>query len=181
MSDAQSAMTTWIGTLAHGGLLTSPLEEAGVTVAAYVVGEERLSELREWLVAQPAEELVKQRVAAVEICIWMANADRNLDPEEAHLLKEIILWSELDDDTQDRLVEAVHEPPSLEGIEERLTHPVLRELMLALAWELAHADGKLAGREEAFLTGLAKRLEIAPERARELHAAITDRIGQLPG
>lgn len=181
MSDAQTAMTTWIGTLAHGGVLRSDLEEAGVTVAAYVVGEERMSELREWMTKQSPEVLAAQRVAAVEICIWMANADRNLDPEEVQLLKEIILRSELDDDTQDALVAAVHEPPSLDGIESRIGHPVLKELLLALSWELAHADGNVAASEEAFLTGLAKRLGISPERSRELHAAVTQRISQMPG
>ena len=180
MSDSQTAMTTWIGTLAHGGILQSPLEEAGVTVAAYVVGEEKLGELREWMLKQSPETLAAQRVAAVEICIWMANADRNLDPEEAHLLKEIISRSELDEDTQDELVAAVHEPPSLEGIEDRIGHPVLKELLLALSWELAHADGTVAPSEEAFLTGLAKRLGVSPERSRELHGAITERISQLP-
>ena len=82
MGDRASAYFEQADRLAHGGVLRSDLEEAGVTVAAYVVGEERLSELREWMTKQSPDVLAAQRVAAVEICIWMANADRNLDPEE---------------------------------------------------------------------------------------------------
>ena len=44
------AIASWIGTLASGGLITDAHQEAGLSVAAYVVGESRLAELREWLV-----------------------------------------------------------------------------------------------------------------------------------
>ena len=127
MSDSSMAMSTWIGALSSGGVLRGELEEAGVTVAAYVVGEDRLSELREWMVQQPKDVIAREQVAAIQVCIWMANADRNLDPEESHLLQQIIMNSGLDADTQDQLVTEVHDPPSLEGLEERLTHPVLRD------------------------------------------------------
>ena len=139
MSDSSMAMSTWIGALSSGGVLRGELEEAGVTVAAYVVGEDRLSELREWMVQQPKDVIAREQVAAIQVCIWMANADRNLDPEESHLLQQIIMNSGLDADTQDQLVTEVHDPPSLEGLEERLTHPVLRELLLGLSWELAYS------------------------------------------
>ena len=61
----------------------------------------------------------------------MMHADRQIDPEEVALIREIIGRSGLSDDEQDELVAESHEPPSLDGIEERLTHPVLRELLLA--------------------------------------------------
>ncbi|MBX3246401.1 MAG: TerB family tellurite resistance protein [Myxococcales bacterium] len=180
MSEAQSAMTTWIGTLAHGGLLRTPLEEAGVTVAAYVVGEERLAELREWMLGQSKETLREHQIAAIRICIWMANADRELDPEESHLLREIITNSDLDEDTQDALVAEVHDPPSMVGIEDQLVHPVLRELMVALAWELACSDGSVAPSEEAFAAGIGKRLGVDAWRVDELRHAVTDRVSQPP-
>lgn len=130
---ATSAMSTWIGTLARSGVVSGE-EAAGLAVAAYVVGEERLDALRAWFAEQSADVAVREKRAAIEICIWMANADRNLDPEEAHFVKQVVMASQLDDDTVDALVSAVHDPPSLDDLEQRLTHPVLRELMLALSW-----------------------------------------------
>jgi hypothetical protein len=84
--------------------------------------------------------------------------------------------SELDDDTRDDLVEAAHDPPSLEGIEGRITHPILRELLLALSWELAAADGRIDTRERDFHAELARRLDISPERAQAIRVSITDRL-----
>jgi uncharacterized tellurite resistance protein B-like protein len=181
-------MSTWIGTLARGGVasgtaaadLASGAEAAGLAVAAYVVGEARLDELRGWFAEQGPEVAVREKRAAIEICIWMANADRNLDPEEAYFLKQLVMASELDDDTVDALVAAVHDPPSLDDLEERLTHPVLRELMLALSWELAGADGSVDRAEAAFHEGLAKRLGVGEPRAEELRAAMTERLSAPP-
>ncbi len=115
---------------------------------------------------------MRERRAAIEVCIWMANADRELDGDEAGLLKTLIDKSGLDDDTKDALVSEVHDPPSLADLEERLTHPVLRELLLFLAWELANADGTVARAEAAFFTGLAKRLGVSDARAKEIQAAV---------
>ena len=69
---------------------------------------------------------------------------------------------------------------SLDGIETRLTHPVLRELMLALCWELASADGEVDRLEEAFHVGLARRLEIDSQRAKELRDAMNQRVSLAP-
>lgn len=177
---SRDAMTHWIGTLASGGFVRSAGEEAGLAVAAYVVGEDRLAELREWMVTQERADIAREQRAAIEVCIWMANADRQLDPEEAHMLKQLILESGLDEDTQDELVSAVHDPPSLEGVEDRLTHPVLRELLLALSWELANADGTIADAETAFATGLAARLKVSEERAHEIEQAVILRVSMPP-
>ena len=179
-SQSQQAMTHWIGTLASGGIIRSAHEEAGLTVAIFVVGEDRLSELREWMVAQSRETIAREQRAAIEICIWMANADRKLDPEEAHLLKQLIGKSGLDDDTQDLLVAEVHDPPSLAGVEDRLTHPVLRELLLALSWELAMSDGSIDASEENFATGLAVRLGVDEARAAEIKDAVVARVSVPP-
>lgn len=155
-------------------------EAAGLAVAAYVVGEERLDALRTWFDEQSVDVAVREKQAAIEICIWMANADRNLDPEEAYFLKQLVMASQLDDDTVDALVSAVHDPPSLDDLEERLTHPVLRELMLALSWELAGTDGHVDRAEAAFHEGLAKRLGIDELRADELRASMTARLSAPP-
>lgn len=174
--DGTRAIASWIGTLASGGLITNPHQEAGLSVAAYVVGESRLSDLREWLLRlEPAEVVVAQK-AAIEALIWMANADRKLDPEEAHLLKEIIMRSRLDDDEQDLMVAAVHDPPSLKALAARIGHPVLAELLVALAWELADADGDISRSEESFMVGLGEKLGVKPERVAEIREAIVARV-----
>ena len=177
---SSTAISSWLGTLARVGVLDSGHEEAGMAVAAYVVGEERLDELRGWLSEQASDVVVREKTAAVEVCIWMANADRNLDAEEAHFLKQVVMRSGLDDDTVDALVMAVHDPPSMMDVEERLTHPVLRELMLAMCWELAGADGDIANAEDAFYRGMAKRLGVGDERAEELKDSMTERLSAAP-
>ncbi|AKF11672.1 TerB family tellurite resistance protein [Sandaracinus amylolyticus] len=177
ISDAQQAMASWLGALARGGVLEGEHEKAGQAVAAYVVGESELDRLRGWFAEQPIQIANRERRAAIEVCIWMVHADREVDPEEVHLLRRIIGASLLDDDIQDELVRESHEPPSLRGLETRLTHPVLRELLLALCWELACADGRVAKSERDFYSGLAKRLAVSAVRASEIQRAIGERIG----
>jgi uncharacterized tellurite resistance protein B-like protein len=169
-------MASWLGALARGGVLRDSWEEAGQVVAAFVVGEEQLGALRAWFSAQGPEIAARERRAAIEVCIWMMHADREVDTEEVHLLRQIIGASLLDEDTQDELVREAHEPPSLRGLEQRLTHPVLRELLLALCWELACADGRVSRSERDFYTGLAKRLEIDAVRASEIQRSIGERL-----
>jgi tellurite resistance protein len=172
---ATEAMTSWLGALAQSGVLDEA-GEAGEAVAAFVVGEARLAELNAWFRAQSFERAKAERRAAIELCIWMAHADREIDPEERHLLRQIVLASGLDDDSQDALVAAVHKPPPIDGVEERLTHPVLRELMLALAWELAMVDGRIHDEERALFTTLADRLGIDAERAEAIRASVSEEI-----
>jgi uncharacterized tellurite resistance protein B-like protein len=176
MTAARDAMASWLGLLAKSGVLDES-EEAGEAIAAYVVGKKRLAELSKWFREQSAEESKKQRRAAIELCIWMAHADREVAAEERHLLREIVGSSGLDDDLQDELVSAVHEPTAIEGIEKRLTHPILRELMLALAWELAMADGRIDRSESALYADLAKRLGVDEERAAKIREAVSQEIG----
>ena len=180
MNDAQRAMTSWVGTLTSGGVFRSKHEEAGVTLAAYVVGEEAMSELRDWMQQQSSAVLRSAQKACIEVCIWMANADRKLDPAEVALLKELLACSQLDDDDQDELVAAVHDPPSMDRIEERIAHPVLRELMIALMWEMAMSDGELAKAESDLLAGFAERFEIDRERAMSLRDAVHAKLSERP-
>lgn len=178
MTPAQAAMSTWVGALVRSGVVDDdPDVAAGEAVAAYVVGEDALFDLRRFFAEESAEVTVRERRAAIEVCIWMAHADREIHPEERYLLAKLVGRSGLDSDTQDELVAAVHEPPPLEGIEARLTQPVLRELMLALAWELALADGRVDEAESAFYGELARRLGIDPARADELRDAVSERLG----
>lgn len=172
---AQRAMTGWLGSLGKSGVIEG--EADGDAVAAFVVGQEQLGELRHFLTTVPRDVRDRERRAAIEVCIWMVHADRKMDPEEANLLRSIIDASGLSEDVQDELVAATHEPPSLEGLETRLTHPVLRELLLALSWEIAAADGNVARAERDFYTGLSKRLGVSAARAAEIQRSIAERIG----
>lgn len=172
-NEARNVMSSWLGTLARGGVIEGEGHDA---LAAFVVGEDQVAELRAWLAGQSEEVRLRERRAAIEVCIWMANVDRNLDAEEAAMLRELIGQSGLSDDVQDELVAASHDLPSLDGLEARLTHPVLRELLLALAWELASADGRIDRAERDFYTGIGKRLEVSAARAAEIQRAIAERL-----
>lgn len=162
------ALDRWIPWLAEGGVIEARGASPGPEPP---IPRSRLSELAAWLRDQPASIRERERRAAIEVCIWMANADRRLDPEETNVLRTLIDRSGLDDDTQDLLVSEVHDPPSLADLEARLTHPVLRELLLCFAWDLASADGSVARAESAFFEGLAKRLAVPPERVAEIRAS----------
>ena len=174
-------MARWIGTLADGGVIDPPkdVRDAADTphvMAQYVVGEERLQSLMEWFAAADPVIAQRERRAAVEVCIWMAHADREVHPEERFMLQQIVTHSGLDDDTQDALVDAIHAPPPLDGLEERLTQPVLRELMMALAWELALSDGHVDESESHLFGELANRFKVSRERAAELRALLSQQV-----
>ncbi len=174
---ADRAMAGWLGALGKAGLLSASEVETSTAVAQYVVGEEAIDSLRAFFASASPEVREREKKAAIEVCIWMTHADRQVDPEEVALLREIIGRSGLSADVQDELVQSTHEPPSLEAIEERLTHPVLRELLLALSWELASVDGTVAKSERDFYTGLSKRLGVTAVRAAEIQRAIAERVG----
>ncbi len=176
MTAAQRAMTTWMGALSKSGVLPLTDAEAGEAVAAYVVGEDRMAELRAFFETADPADSARQRRAAVRACIAMAQSDRDVHPEERHLLRSLVAHSGLDADTQDELVMLVHEPEGLEGLEDELTHPVLRELMLALVWELALADGRVDDSETAFYRALAAQLEVDAERAAEIADSVAERL-----
>jgi len=169
-------MATWIGTLSRGGIIREEREEAGVAVAAFVVGADDLASLREWFNEQEPTIRAREQRAAVEVCIWMAHADREVVHEEAELLRAVVLGCELGQAERTELLDSVAEPPPLSDIAERLTHPTLRELMLALGWELACADGRIDPREIELHDGLAKRLGVSAERARELRGSIEQQV-----
>jgi uncharacterized tellurite resistance protein B-like protein len=170
-------MARWLGALARAGIVRHSGDEAGLSVAAQVVGAAKLDELAGWFRAQPPAVVGREQRAAIEVCIWMAHADRHVDPEERYLLRQIVVSSALDDDAADELIEQTHEAPALDDIADRLTHPVLRELLLALTWELARADGRIHEQEVQRYDELAQRLGIATDRA----AALKQAVSSLPG
>lgn len=175
MSEARKAMQGWMGALARGGVIDADAGDLD-PVAALVVGHAELAELSAWLRSQTDAVRERERRAAIEVCIWMANADRSLDPAELEMLRGLIGSSGLPLEIQAELSASIEDPPSLAELETRLTHPILRELMLALAWEMASADGSIARSESAFLTGLARRLDVAPARTAEIQRAIAERV-----
>lgn len=171
-------MTTWVGTLARGGVIESPEGDvaAGHDLAAYVVGEDRLDELRAFFDRASEDVAARERRAAVEACILMAHADREVQPEERELLHDIVAASGLRPEDLTELTAWVNEPGSIDGIELRLTQPVLRELILALSWELALADERVDPAERTFFDQLAARLSVPRDRANAVREAIAERI-----
>jgi tellurite resistance protein len=162
-------MTTWIGALARGGLLIGDEEEEGALLALRVLGEERLSKLREHFASQRAEVVARERRGAIHACIFMAQADRRIAAEEIELLTQIIARSDLGAAAKKELAHAIEEPQSAEWIADEVTEPGLRELILALGWQLANSDGRLDPAEQrahralsdAFGVGEARSVEIA--------------------
>ncbi len=176
MDDSSLAIATWLGTLARAGVVVSDHEAAGQAVAANVVGEESVARLREWLEAQTPETRSREQEAAIEGLIHMALADRELHPDEESLLFAIIENAALTQAAQKSLVRRIAAPGALEGIAERLTHPVLRELLLAMGWEMALADGRIDPSERTLYDEMAILLEIRPARANELREALHSRV-----
>ncbi|MFK7990460.1 MAG: TerB family tellurite resistance protein [Sandaracinaceae bacterium] len=180
-SDARRAIETWVGALSSGGVLAgshaSPEARAGRALATFVVGEAALEELRAFVAAVGDDKAIDERCAAIEVCIWMAHADRHLHAEERGMLENLVAASRLSEAQQARLLASIETPPPLEKIEQRLTHPVLRELIMALAWELALSDGVVDAEEEALFLRLATQLEVPLRRAQELREAMEQRVG----
>ncbi len=158
--------------LSCGGLLHGERETSGAIAAIELVGEARLSDLRRWLGARSPEAIRRIRGAAIELCIWMAVADRVIDPAERDALGDIIETSGLGGEEEARLmgllgaalgdVRSVHH---LETLAEELDHPVLRELMLALTWHMAEADGFVDTLEGASHDRLAGIFGVEPATA----------------
>lgn len=169
-------MATWLGALRKSGVLEDG-EAAGEAVAAYVLGAERLDALRAWFSGVPTSDADRERRAAVEACVLMSHADREVQPEERALLLDVVRHSGLPEEDKRALQALVDEPGSLAGLSDRLTQPILRELILALAWELALADERVDPAERTFFDELARALDVSSERARELREAVSARLG----
>ena len=167
-----SAMATWVGALARGGLLIGHEEEEGAMLALSVLGEEGLDQLRRWFASQAADIVARERRGAIHACIWMAHADREVATEEVELLGEIISHSELPPKVQEELQAAIDEPLEPEDIAQELTNPGLRELMLAMTWELAQVDNRLGDDERTAHNELAEAFGVDDERAEAIRDAV---------
>lgn len=182
-ADARHAIETWVGALSSSGVLAgedaeaSPSDKAGRALATFVLGESALDALSRFLRGVDDAEAAEERSAAVEVCVWMAHADRHLHDEERRMLENLVATSRLTRSQQAKLTAAIDDPPPLEGLERRLTHPVLRELIMALAWELALSDGVVDAEEEALFLRLATQLDVPLRRAQELRDAMEQRVG----
>ncbi len=166
------AIDTWVAVLSGGGLLHGEREAAGVALASRIVGEERLRDLRVWLEARTATDLAELRTAAIMLCMWMAVADRVIDPAERELLGDIVRTSGLSPADEQHALAVLQDAlgdvrrlPHVETLAEELDHPVLRELMLALAWYVAKADGFVDALEHSSYARLAAIFGIEPDVA----------------
>lgn len=147
MGSMLAVVSSWVALLSPTALLHGPRDEWAVHAATRVVGEARLAELREYLSGQPQDRAAELRSAAVELCIWMAVSDRVVDPREREMLIEVVGQAELPRQETVRLIELcrsalsdVRKLSHPETLAERADHPVLRELLLAVAWQVALAD-----------------------------------------
>jgi uncharacterized tellurite resistance protein B-like protein len=147
MGSMLEVVSSWVALLSPNALLHGARDEAAVHAAARVVGEPRLAELRQYLTEEPDDRAVLLRSAAIEICIWMAVSDRVVDPVEREVLADLVARAELPAAETVRLIDLCRSAlgerlgmRELADIAERADHPVLRELLLALAWQVALAD-----------------------------------------
>jgi len=168
----------WLGLLASGVLENWEDAEA-VDAAIEIVGEARLSDLREWVAHQSHATIQGLDATAIEVCIWMARADGVVSEAERLHIEELITASHLDADTDARVREAWERRPNLVGLADRLPHPVLRELLLVLAWQTAFADGRLDRVEQGGELLLSTLLAVPDERAYALRRALGS-MSRLP-
>lgn len=174
---AGEAIASWLGALTDGGVLSASAN-AGRAVAAYVLGETSLRRLRSDFEKLSPAEAEAEKVAAIETCLWMASCDRVVAPEERVLLLEMIRCSGLSPEAQADLEADIGSRPAIADIDRRIKVYELREMLLAMCWELAIADGRIDPLESGFFKGLSRRLGITEERAREIQGAVD---GQISG
>ncbi|MFO0550926.1 MAG: DUF533 domain-containing protein [Polyangiaceae bacterium] len=170
----RDALSTWVGALSRGGLLWSNREEEGVVAAAGVVGDERLEELSSWFGTRTQEQLERERVATIKLCIWLARADRNLDDTERDLIADIVAHSDLGASAREHLLEELAKDTEVDraAAVKELTHPVLQELMLAMAWQIVRADGKVEQAERSSFAQLAADFGLTEEVASRVRSAV---------
>lgn len=162
----------WLAGLAKAARDRDAFLMDGERVVGHIVTDEALAELRDWLVQEPPKTVIEEQRAVIEACIRMAHANREIDPEERAELKELIAWSGLDEDVTDALVHEVHFPPPLGDLRERVRHPAIRDVLLALAWTMAMADGKADAPEKKLFSELVSKLGVTEEHADAIRRAV---------
>lgn len=169
MSDTADRLARWLGLLSSGRLIGEEAEQS-IEHARRVLGTERLVDLRRWFANADPIDVADAKRAAIEACLAIVHADRKVADEERELMDRIVELSELDEGSQAMLRHAFDEPPDLDAVAPRIRHLALRELVLALAWQLALADGRVVPEEYGEYGLLADRLAIPPPRASELRS-----------
>lgn len=175
MQDVADSVARWLGILSTGLLIGEGAERAAVR-AQKVLGVQPLADLRRWFAEQDEAVLRDAKCAVIEASLAIAFADEQLDDAERELAEQIILLSELDEATQAGLLAKLDARPSLDVVVGRLQQPVLRELALVMAWQMASIDGHVDAREHGAYGLLADRLGIAPVRASELRALLKSAV-----
>jgi uncharacterized tellurite resistance protein B-like protein len=167
MNDVAGSAARWLGILGSGVLIG---EEAvrSARRAQQVLGREAVGDLRKWFDTLDPSSSLDAKCAVIELCIAMIHADRKITERERALFDQIVERAELDTESAEALRARLLAPPPLEAIIPRIPHPVLREVALLLAWQVAVADGRPAMEEFAAYGLLADRLGISPRRASEL-------------
>ncbi len=176
MTEAAKAMATWLGALARPGFTLGSRERAGLSVASYVLGDGKLDELRTWFAFQSKEVQRRELSATIEAIIHMAHADRDFDDAERAFLEHTIDHTALDDEAKSSLRLRLDDPRPLGELSSRITQTILREMLLALCWELAMADDRIAPEEVAAYDFLARQLDVPGHRAMELRTALSAEI-----
>jgi uncharacterized tellurite resistance protein B-like protein len=166
-----ASVERWLGVLATG-VLRDRADEDAILAAARIVGEDALASLRQWFAEHTPVERQFTQCAVIEGCVAMVHADRVVTDAERDQLRALIDASQIDDAHAERMKKTIDQSPRpLDHVVAGLAHPVLRELLLVLAWELANVDGKLDEAERGTYGLLAARLGVAPERAQILRNA----------
>lgn len=172
MNDAPKAIAAWLGAMT-GEAPQSLHADAGVVLARYVLGSDEVAALRGWFGEQPDAERAAVREALLETCIHMAHADRDLHPAERELIERAIEEAQLGPGAEARLRGHLTTGGVLpQDLATRLAHPTLREMALALAWELALADDRVRPEELTAHASLVTALGVTAERA----AYLRDRL-----
>jgi hypothetical protein len=167
MADSAIPLQSWLAALQASGVLARAPRWSGRGVES-VFPAPALAAARAWLAAQSPAVASRERRATIELCVWMAHVDRDVDPSERWILHDLVGGVDLDEDDSDALIAATHDGLAIDGIEGRLTHPVLRELALAVAWHLVLADGRISPEEQASWDTVGVRLGIPRPRLEQL-------------
>lgn len=176
MTEAAKAMATWLGALAAPGFTLNSRQKAGLTVATYVLGEGKLDALRAWFAFQSPEAQSRELQATIEAVIHMAHADRDFDESERAFLDHTIDHAGISDDAKAFLRLRLDDPQPLDDLAQRITQTTLREMLLALCWELAMADDRIAPEEITAYDDLARKLDVPGARAMELRDALSAEV-----
>ncbi len=172
MTEALDSAARWLGILSTGMLVGAADEEAAKLLRS-VLGGPALSGLRQWFHDADPSVAREARIAAVEACIAIVRADRTVGDTEREAVENIIMHSELDEETQASLRKHIDTDVSLDGIAARLSQPALAEALLVLAWQIAKADGRVQDVEAGVYGTLADKLGVTPTRASELRSLLS--------